>query len=289
MPPLLLTLLLSLTLPVQAEVTVLLHGLMGSSSSWERSGAADALQEMGWERAGRVEPGGPTGVLHSSPMTSPRGNRLLYLADIPSLIPLEQQSELLEELLLAISSNHPQEPIFLVGHSAGGVVSRMTAVRNRVPQLRGLITIATPHLGSPYANLAYELATLPYPLRLLPKLVAHDKYQVLRKSRPMIKGLTLAKPGTLLHWLNQQPHPEIEYLSIIRRQSPSRAREALVPFWSQDMNNIPALGRRSMTLSTHAPHPITQADGYLLGALLNRLVTRIVTPTPLDRSPPPLD
>jgi|APSaa5957512622_1039677.scaffolds.fasta_scaffold13356_4 pimeloyl-ACP methyl ester carboxylesterase len=270
---LLLSTLLFASLPAHAEITVLLHGLMGSSNSWERSGATTALEEMGWEQAGRVQPGGPTGVLLSEPLQPPRGNRLLYLADIPSLISLEQQSELLEEILIMIANKHPSEPIYLVGHSAGGVVSRMTAIQSQLPQLSGLITLASPHLGSPYANLAYDLATLPFPLRLLPKLVAHDKYQMLRKSRPMLKGLTVAKPGTLLHWLNQQPHPDIQYVSIIRRQPPAKVKDALVPFWSQDMNNIPALQGRALTISTMALHPITQADGHLLGSILNELVT----------------
>ncbi len=256
-----------------AEVVVLLHGLLNNSSSWERSGAVDALQQMGWERAGRAQVGGPTGVLISRPPEKSRGNRVLYLADIPTLIPLEQQSELLEQIVIRLASNHPEEPIYLVGHSAGGVVSRMAVVRNKVPQIRALITIATPHLGSPYANLAHDLATLPYPFRLVPRLMAHEKYKVLRKSRPMIKGLTLARPGTLLHWLNRQPHPEIDYFSVIRRQPPSRAREALVPFWSQNMNNVAALEGRSTVLPVLAPHRITMGDGYLLGSLLNRIVT----------------
>ncbi len=255
-----------------AEVAVLLHGLLGSSSSWERVGAVDALHQQGWERAGRLNPGGPSGVLLSRPVLPPRGNRLLYLADIPSLIPLEQQSELLEQMLTTVMNHHPDEPLYLIGHSAGGVVVRMVAVRNRIERLRGIITLASPHLGSPYANLAYDLATLPYPFRLLPKLVANDKYRVLRHSRPMIRGLVVARPGTLLHWLNQQPHPDIHYISIIRRQPPSRVDEALVPFWSQDMNRVAALYGRSQMISTLAPHGVTYEDGQLLGVLLNQLV-----------------
>ena len=270
--PLWLSLLASV--PAEAEVAVLLHGLLNNSSSWERSGAIDALQQMGWERAGRAQAGGPTGVLISRPPLKNRGNRILYLADIPTLIPLEQQSELLGQMLTTISNNHPDEPIYLIGHSAGGVVARMVVVRNRVPNINSLITIASPHQGSPYANFAYDLATLPFPLSLLPKLMAHDKYQVLRRSRPMIKGLTLARPGALLHWLNQQPHPDINYFSIIRRQPPSEVNDALVPFWSQDMNNIPKLRGRSAAIPTFAPHRIIMDDGYLLGGLLNRLVTK---------------
>lgn len=269
----LLPLMLLLSETSHAEVAVLLHGLLNNSSSWERSGAVDALEQMGWERAGRAQVGGPTGVLISRPPEKSRGNRILYLADVPTLIPLEQQSELLEQILTTLSRNHPGEAIYLIGHSAGGVVSRMAVIRNNVPELQALITIAAPHLGSPYANLAYDLATLPYPFRLVPKLMAHEKYKVLRKSRPMIKGLTLARPGTLLHWLNRQPHPEIGYYSVIRRQPPSKSRDALVPFWSQDMNNIAALEGQSTTIPVLAPHRITAGDGYLLGSLLNRIVT----------------
>ncbi len=260
------------SLPAKAEIAVLLHGLLGSSSSWERTGAVNALSDLGWERAGRVQPGGPTGTLISKPLREPRGNRLLYLADIPTLIPLEQQAELLEQVVDTIMYNHPEESIYLIGHSAGGVVSRMTAVRNQIPNLRAVITIASPHLGSPYADLAYDLATLPYPFRFVPKMLANDKYKELRRSRPMIKGLTLAKPGTLLHWLNRQPHPDIRYISIVRRQPPSKIKNALVPFWSQDMSQVAALSGRTETISTFAPHGITFEDGQLLGITLNHLI-----------------
>ncbi|HIJ21789.1 MAG: alpha/beta fold hydrolase [Gammaproteobacteria bacterium] len=270
--PLLLTLLLSFNNIANAEIAILLHGLLGSSNSWERSGAADALQQSGWERAGYIRGGGPNGVLLAQPLRTNRGNRIFYLVDFPTLIPLEQQSDLLEKMITRISNNHPDEPIYLVGHSAGGIVARMVVVHNRIPAIKGLFTIASPHLGSPYADLAYDLATLPYPLRLLPKIVANKKYKALRRSRTMIKGLSLAKPGTLLHWLNLQPHPDIHYYSIIRRQPPSKVKDALVPYWSQDMNNIPAIRRRGTTLSTHASHTISYEDGILLGQLLNQLV-----------------
>lgn len=269
----LLLLTLPLALPVQAEVTVLVHGLLGSSNSWEQSGAVNALQQMGWERAGRVEPGGPSGTLISRPTQPPRGNRQLYLVDIPSLIPLEEQAELLEQTLTVLSNHHPEESIYLVGHSAGGVVARITTVRDQIPNLKALITIATPHLGSPYANLAYDIATLPYPFRLLPKMVANKKYKALRRARPMIKGLTVAKPGTLLYGLNQQPHPEIRYISIVRQPPVTKKDEKLVPLWSQDMNRVAALAGRSTTIPTRALHFISAADGYLLGQLLNQMVT----------------
>lgn len=257
----------------RAEIAVLLHGLLSSSGNWEESGAMHALQEMGWERAGRIRSGGPTGILLSTAQQPPRGNRHLYLADIPTLIPLEQQRDLLEQMLQRISSNYPEERLVLIAHSAGGVVSRMVVQQNNIQQLQALITVASPHLGSPYANWAYDLATLPFPLRLLPKLVAEEKYQLLRKSRPMIKGLSVAQPGTLLHWLNQQPHPPIHYLSITRQQPHSKQNQTLVPEWSQDMNRVPAIKGLGTTIPTRAPHSITMQDGYLIGSLLNHWIT----------------
>ncbi|MBT3347343.1 MAG: alpha/beta fold hydrolase [Thiotrichales bacterium] len=262
--------------PARAEVTVLLHGLLGSSYSWEKSGAIDALNESGWRRAGRIQVIDGGEIILSAPTNNSTDrnlnqNKFIYLADIRSLISLEKQAAELELILTTVSSQHPDEPIYLVGHSAGGVVARMVVVANNIPNIRALITIASPHLGSPYANLAYDIATLPYPLRIIPKMLANKKYKTLRRSRAMIRGLIVARPNSMLYWLNRQQHPDINYISIVRNQLFSEIKKALVPLWSQDMNRVAALQGKSSVIPTYAPHAITVDDGYLLGDILNML------------------
>lgn len=46
--------------PLQADVAVLVHGYLGSASSWESSGVNAVLVANGWKRAGvlRTDPTG---------------------------------------------------------------------------------------------------------------------------------------------------------------------------------------------------------------------------------------
>ena len=84
----------------------------------------------------------------------------------------------------------------------------------------------------------------------------------------MLLDLLPAESGNVLFWLNQQPHPNIRYYAVVR-QTPFALGDELVPAYSQDLNNVPALRGRAEVLVTSAGHSLNPNDGVLLAGILN--------------------
>jgi pimeloyl-ACP methyl ester carboxylesterase len=254
------------SLPASPEVLVLVHGYLGSAASWETSGVNAVLQQHGWQRGGIAT---PAGLLPGAGAQGESANRV-YSVELPSVAPIALQAVLLGHQLDVISAQHPAQSIILVGHSAGGVVARLLLVQDRVPTAKALITIATPHLGTDRAIEALEATDDPFPVSLLKDLFGGGLYDVLRDSWGVLVDLTPARPGSLLYWLNAQPHPDIAYVSILR-PGPVGLGDELVPAFSQDMNNVPALAGRSVTHSLAVGHALQSADGHKLVEVLQKL------------------
>jgi hypothetical protein len=73
---------------------------------------------------------------------------------------LHQSAKHLRELLERVAADHPGVPIDIIAHSQGGIVAR-TALTDevdghdpRLPQVKSLVTLSTPHQGAPIATLA---------------------------------------------------------------------------------------------------------------------------------------
>lgn len=250
----------------QADVAVLVHGYLGSANSWESSGVNAVLVANGWKRAGilRADPYG----VELTPVLGDEGNNTLYQVELPSLAPVMVQADLLQAMLRQVVRLHPDEPIALVGHSAGGIVARIALVRGAVPNARALITIASPHLGTGRAVQALESTDIPYPFCLVQNFFTDGKTRLLRESRGVLVDLVPAQPGTLLFWLNHQPHPPIAYHSIVR-PGPVGMGDELVPVFSQDMNRVQALQGSSSVTVVNSGHALNPEDGRALVSLLS--------------------
>jgi triacylglycerol esterase/lipase EstA (alpha/beta hydrolase family) len=123
MKRLILSLLLTLSsLPLPADVAVLVHGYLGSAYAWQHSGVNAALVNHGWQMAGIITPRG----LLPAPI-DPAANKF-YTVELPSMGPVSMQAEVLRNMLGLVARQHPDEAVILVGHSAGGVVARMVLV-----------------------------------------------------------------------------------------------------------------------------------------------------------------
>ncbi len=266
--------LIALVGSIRAEILVLVHGYLSSSTTWETSGVNAALRGAGWQYAGNLA-FSPRGLLEAPLPHDAKADKLFYTVDLPSLAPAMAQARWLNAALRTVERKHPDEPITLVGHSAGGVVARLTLVAFGPGQVERLITIAAPHLGTHRAVQALDAVDndgLFGPIKewLVRREIGDGLYRTLEMSRGILFDLLPPAPGTLLWWLNGQPHPDIDYVSVIRNAGFYIAGDLLVPAFSQDMNNVPALRGRSKVYVTFQGHPLTPADGVLLVNLLNQ-------------------
>lgn len=247
----------------RAEVAVLVHGYLGSAHSWDTSGVNAVLASHGWRPLAAV---GPAAGL--PPVPADAGNTV-YTVALPSIAPLAVQADYLAAALRGIEARHPSEAVTLVGHSAGGVVGRLALVRSGVGQVQRLITIASPHLGTARALEALGATHDSGPVGWFKDLFGGNLYHTVKASAPDRRAAAPI-PGSLLYWLNAQPHPDIEYVSVIRTLPDGFAGDAVVPGFSQDMNQVPALRGKSRVVAAPSAHELLPGDGMLLAQLLTR-------------------
>ncbi len=241
---------------------VLVHGYLGNANNWDTSGITGILQRHGWERAG-VYLAGPGGI-RVFPSPGMKAKRKFYAVDLPSEAPIRLQVYQFDEILRAIRNAHSGEPLVLVGHSAGGVVARNALVRGNADNVKALITIASPHLGTVRAEQALDATDIPFPLSIITDIVAGETYDIAKRSRSLYVDLVRPRPGTLLYWLNAQPHPDIAYFSIVRGGTVTGWGDIVVPAYSQDMNNVPALRGRASLVTVAGDHGLVPLDGSII-------------------------
>lgn len=258
-----LMLLLILPLSAQARIVVLVHGYLSDGRTWEENGITAVLAAYGWQYAGQLIGGGI--VRQPQQLASNR----LYVSNLPFTAPLMWQSRLLQGQLNMLSTAYPNESITLVGHSAGGVVARLALVNHGAGQVDHLVTIAAPHLGTPLTYKGLDITDNHGPFEIVKEVAGGETYKVAKLSRGLYHDLQPPRPGSLLYWLNAQAHPDIRYTSVIRDAIPGVVADDVVPTFSQDMNQIPALQGRVSLWRTPAPHYLRQQDAVLLFQILN--------------------
>ncbi|MBF0182827.1 MAG: alpha/beta fold hydrolase [Magnetococcales bacterium] len=259
----------------RADVMLLAHGYLSSAATWEASGITEQLEQNQWYRAGILSTG-PSGV-QMLPSARHRANpdkqpaNKVYLAELPSTAPIGIQADHLQAMLRFINSQHPKEKIILVGHSVGGVVARLVLVRSQIPNAHALITIASPHLGTPLAETALNATSDIWPVEVIKDFFGGNSYQTLRYSRGLYIDIVRPWPGSLLFWLNGQPHPPLKYVSIVRSQPFVLWGDLLVPGTSQDMNHVPPLAGKATLYTSATGHELHPGDGPLLLTILKSL------------------
>ncbi len=263
----LLPLLLLFSMPVHADIMLLIHGYLGDADSWEKSGINSELHQQGWQRAGMFKgsPDGPQLFVTEHE----NSDNLVYVASLPSDAPIMIQSDVLKNIIDIVQQQHPDKKLILAGHSAGGVVARMALIRHKLNNVSALITIATPHLGTGRADQALDITANHGPFNMVKSFVGGSGYNALKHSRGLMIDLRHPQPGNLLYWLNSQPHPDIHYASIIRLNNNGSSGDYYVPGFSQDMNNVPALQGKSATFTTPTSHFLTREDANTIISIIN--------------------
>jgi len=255
-----------ISMPAHAEIMLLIHGYLGDATSWEKSGINDELHQQNWKRAGmfRGSPQGPQ--LYTTEHDDSKN--LVYVATLPSDAPIMIQADVLNNIIDIVLQNHENEQIILVGHSAGGVVARMAMIRHRLKNIKGLISIASPHIGTGRADQALDITANHGPFNLVKSFVGGSSYNALKQSRGLMIDLRHPQPGNMLYWLNSQPHPEVHYASVIRMDNDGTSGDYYVPGFSQNMNNVPALQGKSSTFMTTYNHFLTRQDANTILSII---------------------
>jgi len=240
----------------QAKTVVFIHGYMAEGSIWQYSGVVERMRQNGWAFAGRYGFDESFQVVKD---IKPQKGDATVTVELPWEVSIATQAELLNRYLQVIHRDRP-EPIVLVGHSAGGVIARYGLVQYGVGSVVSLITIATPHLGTPMAELAMLASASP-----LGVFMQDLGDSTLLRSRELFADLVPARAGSFLGRLNQRPHPVIDYYSIIRTAKPVDLRrydqaDLVVPTAYQDMNNVPALKGKSARIASDGGHALSARD-----------------------------
>jgi pimeloyl-ACP methyl ester carboxylesterase len=254
----------------RADVLVLVHGYLASADSWEVTGINTLLDANGWKRGGLISSAPAT----AAPVLVGPGKdatNKVYVVDLPAEAPIIVQTDQFMAMLSTIQALHPDESMIIVGHSAGGIVARTALVRGNIQNVKALITIASPHVGTTLANRALKVTDESGIFGGIKSFFGGSGYDTLRRSRGLLFDLAHPYPGSLLYWLNAQQHPDIKYVSVVRLDPVGFAGDELVPGYSQDMNNIPAIHGKSSVIITPAGHTLVAEDGTTLLQILNEL------------------
>ena len=254
----------------RADVLVLVHGYLASADSWEVTGINSLLDANGWKRGGLIT----SAPAMAAPVFVGPGKdaaNKVYVVDLPAEAPIIVQTDQFLAMLATIQALHPDDSLVIVGHSAGGIVARTALVRGNIQNVKALITIASPHVGTTLANRAIDATDESGFFGGLKSFFGGSGYDTLRRSRGLLFDLAHPYPGSLLYWLNAQQHPDIKYVSVVRLDPVGFAGDDLVPGYSQDMNNIPAMQGKSSVFVTPAGHTLVTEDGTTLLEILNSL------------------
>ncbi|MCW8917818.1 MAG: alpha/beta fold hydrolase [Gammaproteobacteria bacterium] len=247
-----------------AEVLVLIQGYLGEDDPWRRSGISTVIQRAGWQDGGHLLEGSD-GVRRNGPER--RAAKSFYTLALPTEAPLLLQVRHLERYMAYLLARHEGESVYLIGHSAGGVLARLYMVQHPTVRISALITIATPHLGTGTAEAGLMASQSPFGW-VAPLMGAGS----INRSRGLYHDLSREQPGTLLFWLNRQPHPASRYVAVIHTGGGLFGLgDLVVPEWSQDMNNVDALRGAVVSVPVSGEHTLNATDGSLVLDLLRRL------------------
>ncbi|MCU7801063.1 MAG: hypothetical protein KZQ70_13225 [gamma proteobacterium symbiont of Lucinoma myriamae] len=249
---------------VQADIAVLVHGYHSSGNGWRYNGITQTLGLNGWNDAGFYNPQGNFNYFGKALSDS---GKHLVTAELPSESPVEIQATLLTQYLSDIHARFPEQKIHLVAHSAGGIITRLSLVNSYSQgekyNVVQLITIATPHLGSPIAKIIEKASNTP--IGFIAPLIGADE---INRAEILYKQLSPEDKNHFLFWLNRQPHPAMKYTSVIRGDGSIMKGDWLVPSGSQNMAFVPAIGMNAHTVTTPGDHNLKFADGFILQKLL---------------------
>lgn len=260
--------LLSVSLTAKADILLLVHGFQSDMLTWQRAGIITVLEQHGWEKTDYLIASQKGIVPLHSPEKIPQ--KKIVILQLPSDITLKVQANMFTAALHHLADQYPNEQIIIVGHSLGGLTARLSLVKNGVFQVKALITIASPHLGTDLALMGMHELDNNMMTRWFKRMFGGGRYQLLEASAPVIYDILPEQPGNMLFALNRQQHPNIHYFSVVRSYPSGRLGDKIVPGYSQNMHSVAAIRRRSTRILQGTQHDLTQQDAF---SILNAVDT----------------
>lgn len=248
----------------RAETVLLLQGYLSGPGHWRDSGVTRHLSHAGWDDAGtlRAQARGVRADRHQPPASG----RRFFTVELASMSSLLAQVGQLDDYVSWVRARYPRGPLILIGHSAGGVLGRLFMVQRPHAAVSALITVASPHLGTPLADFGVYAGdhTLSW---LAPYVGGGDLGGLIE----LLRELKVEEPGSFLYTLNRQPHPAARYISVVRTPGERARGDLFIPEWSQDLGRVQALRGRARIVRVPGEHALGPADGPLLVRLLRFL------------------
>jgi pimeloyl-ACP methyl ester carboxylesterase len=126
----------------------------------------------------------------------------------------------LAALIAEVSAREPGVPIDVIAHSQGGVVSRLALDRSsregRVPSVQTLVTLGSPHGGTPPADIVDGLGASRPGRALLEAAMEMDSFEGLDPSAPAVGQL--GESAEVLRSVADRPLPDgVRFTSISAR------------------------------------------------------------------------
>jgi pimeloyl-ACP methyl ester carboxylesterase len=128
--------------------------------------------------------------------------------------PIQIAIDELQIVLDIARSKWPGKPIYIIGHSRGGLVARRLLQQNSTSDIEGLVTICSPHSGTSMAKFAQYLKPAG---ALLQKVMPRNAKATLTKALGRL-ALFLQSPAIA------ELTPEAEFIASIQQPLPGKLR-----------------------------------------------------------------
>ena len=204
-------------------------------------------------------------------LPAPASDRRFVTVDLPTEAPVLVQADALGAYIAHVRRQPTRERVvleILEDVAPDADVARLFMVRHPDAAVAGLVTIASPHLGTPWAELGNFLGSTPAAW-----MAPFMGFGTLNRSQALYHDLSREHPRNLLGWLNRTPHPIATYVSVVRVVDGRRPElgDSLAYGAAQDLNAVPALAGRAETVFSPGDHGLRPDDGLLLVSILGRM------------------